>query len=181
MKVTLEQVVKEFDSKIKTTIRNYGFLFEDPEDVRQSVYLAMHRRKYLDKYNPKYKLSTYVYTFVRNYCDNVKRDSFRKKRIGRYQASSLDSGHFVLVSSEKTLKNLEESTLFDQLSKDILGQNIKLADNRVIYLQDVIKQLLLGYNINQVAKILKTSRNSIEKRLKGLSNNLRLKEYNAVQ
>jgi hypothetical protein len=185
MKVTLDEVIKKFDAKIERTILNKKFAFAEVQDVKQDIYLNMVRRKYLQKYDPKYKLSTYIYTFVNNECRHIWRDSFAKKRAGRYHMISLDNDTYSFL--KETLpsgsKNPQKSI---ELNDFVLGVMKEVSKNKVYVIKGrkgnvdfkkVIDLIISGYNVREVAKKLKISWPIAYKRLKRLSTRAWVKEY----
>lgn len=176
MKVTLEDVIKKFDSKIETTILNKRFKFEEVEDVKQDIYLTMLKRKYLQKYNSKYALSTYIYTFVNNHCNHVWRDSLCKKRVARYGGISMDSDEYlflrgVLPSGTRFTDTIEMDDFILNILKEVSKNKAYMTNTRKgrVNLKKVIDLVVSGYNVREAIKKLRLNCPSVFRQFKRLS------------
>lgn len=189
MKVTLEDVIKKFDSKIETTILNKRFKFEEVEDVKQDIYLTMLKRKYLQKYNSKYALSTYIYTFVNNHCNHVWRDSLCKKRVARYGGISMDSDPYlapfktstgsteslflkdILSSRVRFTDTIETDDFISNILQEVSKNKAYMTNTRKgrVNLKKVIDLVVSGYNVREAIKKLRLNCPSVFRQFKRLS------------
>lgn len=183
MKITLEEVIKQFDKKIERAIRNNAFIVRDIEDVKQDIYMAMVRRKYLKKYNPKYALSTYVYTFVRNYCRNMRRDHLLVKNQAMKDICSIDNlpnrAEYLLFVNPNILKEIEWAEFIGKVYKDVENNDFYSVRKfrGKVDLKTVIKLLLSGYNTLEIARKTGVSWTSIDKKFGKLAKRNWIKEY----
>lgn len=194
MGVTLEEVMNKFDSKIEQTIQRKNFIFDEVEDIKQDIYMNMLRRGYLKKYNPKYALSTYIYTFVLNHCKHIWRDSFAQKRGGRYLTISIDneiegrkgtgnrSGTFLkdlIPNKNSILSPIESNDFIISILKEVSKNNIYTINGRKgrINLKKVINLVISGYNVKEASKKLKISPTMVSKRFIKLSNKSWVNQY----
>lgn len=192
MKITIDQVIEKFDKKIERVIQNFNLL--NVEDIKQDIYMDMVRRGYLIKYDPKYAMSTFVYTFVRNHCRNARRNLFFKKRRGRMNTLSLDypikkeKGQFdkyftlqdILPAPLTLLKDIETNNFVNRLTEEVANKKvyfIATSKKRKISLKKVIDLLVMGYNIKEIARKLKVSDLTVTRKFKRLSSKTWIRDY----
>lgn len=136
-----QDVVKEFDKKIETTIRGYNLKSTDAEDVKNSIYLKWLETDFLSKYDKKYAVSTYIYGYVKNYCLNIWKRENRtragrafKNAISIFESATSDS---TTDSDDSSFKNV----LFLDLFKD---SAVEYEFSRQEFIMSLLKELDKG-------------------------------------
>ena len=185
MKIDMDYVVKEWDSKILSTIIYSGVRYEDAQDLKSSIYLSMLSRGFCDKYDAKKaKFSTYLYTFLHSLINNYRRDLNAKKRVHDKTCISLSEMRVYYeekrneLSSDSPSDLVQEAFIIDQIIRDFNRFRCPrvFRSNTDYYMKRILTMCVQGYTLSEIASALQVKKHEIQRALKAVRELKWLKE-----
>ena len=161
-----EELVKKYLPMVRFIVKNYHIPIMDFEDFLQEGLIGL--LKAIDEYDPEHnavKFSTFAYTCILRRIYNIIKGFYVKKAVPPAQLISLYSG-----SNNEEFRNLLDA--IPDLSMEPFFQvenkwnQQKLETVLQAYLSpiefQVVHFILLGYNINEITKILSLTVKAID-------------------
>jgi RNA polymerase sigma-70 factor (ECF subfamily) len=172
------QIVERYHKSILNLCFRFTGIQEDAEEVAQDVFINIYRTA--GSYEPRAKLSTYLYRIAVNLSLNKVRDRKRKRLIS-WEVLKTDRGKQPVASNKDApdtiLENKEKSQIV-QKAIDSLPSNQKTA---------VILKRYQGLSYEEIAKVMNCSVSAVEARLHRAKNSLKKKlkpfvsRYNKIE
>lgn len=185
MKIDMEYVVREWDSKILSTIIYSGVRYEEAQDLKSSIYLDMVSRDICGRYDPKKsKFSTYLYTYLHSLISNYRRDSTAKKRILAKSCVSLSEMRVYYEESKSEGRedfpsnDVQEEFIINQIVRDFNRFRCPkvFRSNTDFYIKRILTMCIDGYTLTEIAASLKVRKHEVQKVLKAIRQLRWLKE-----
>lgn len=188
MTIDMDYVVKEWDSKILSTIIYSGVRYDDAQDLKSRIYLDMISRNICGRYDPKRsKFSTYLYTYLHSLINNYRRDSNAKKRI--LDKSCISLSRLRVYYRETPIEGKEdapdhtvqEDFIIDQIVRDFNRFRCpKVFKGKTdFYIKRILTMCLAGYTFVEIASALGVKKHEVQKALKAIRQLRWLKELSA--
>lgn len=178
-KITMEDVYRDWDSKIARTIIDAGVPFDLVDDVKSEIYLSMVRRDLCSRFDPTRakSFSTYLYKIVHSLILNQFRNLHRKKSIPVESVTYLgtgteleDSGLFSEVMySYDTLEAIEQLSFVEALLRELdqqPSQKVIRGKSGELSLQKAVLMVLDGYSVRDIADSIGTHAETVKRSLK---------------
>jgi RNA polymerase sigma factor (sigma-70 family) len=192
-KISMEDVFRDWDSRILKTLVGAGIPYSDVEDVKSDVYLSMVRRSACEKYDPKKAkcFSTYMYVIIHSIISNYFRDRGRKRRIPPGVLDSIESevcwdneGNSVLLSDtlysfSNQMSEVEQRDFVDKILEELelpeYQCGVAVVGNKKISLREVVTLLLKGFTLSEIARQAEAKVQSVQRCL------LRLRQLRVIR
>lgn len=162
--ISFNQLYKDYKDKLMTTISKRIKDKDEVEDIVQEVFIKVHEN--LDKYDPAYSISTWIYTIAINTVTNYNRAKARHLRVALSQelydnehTESFDSPENILIAQQT--KTLADSAI-KSLRED-LYQAFQLKDVDDLSYKEVADAL--GVPENTAKSRVRRAREHIQKEM----------------
>ncbi len=150
--IAFKEIYDRYSPRIYKFIHNSIKNHDDCMDILQQVFLKMYEG--VNKFNEKYKFSTWIYKIAVNSLSNFKRGNKRKLK---------------LLDKYKTIKShIYQPDFSDKIYKDQLVQTLNQEINKLSnkYRHPISLLMVAELNINEISNILKTPVRTIKYRIK---------------
>ena len=160
-----DEIWRKYHKRILFFIRN--MLNEDAEDALQEVMLNVYKN--LDRYNPLYSFSTWIYTIARNYCINY--HNKRKLPLTRIQDWTETVNDF--SHSDTSVDQILKNELHQQIDRVLASFDHDLRQMAFLRFYD-------GKKCREIAKIMDIPSGTVKSRLYKIRCKLKseLEKYN---
>ncbi|VVB50707.1 Sigma-70 region 2 [uncultured archaeon] len=186
----MEDVYRDWDSKIAKTILMAGIPSESVDDIKSEIYLSMVRRDLCSKFDPERarSFSTYLYTIVHSLIANEMRKYHRKKympvrnvfyfdRIEDLDRSNLFLTYFRAFDE---LPEIERVAFVEDIVRELeLPKNHREIQGRIgsISLKSVVLLAFQGHSLKDIAGSIGAHPDTVKKSLMFLKRIPAVKEY----
>ncbi len=168
-----EEIVKEFQHKVYSTVYSFTQNYHDTEDLSQEIFLLIYQN--LPSFKMDSKLSTWIYRIAVNRCLMYKRKTDRRNTVARFVPINEETAESIYNNTkvhEDEIYNENRTILYKALN------NISKKNAAVItlkYMQDL--------SVKEIGQIMNLSVRTVETQLyRGrakLKENLKLLGYNS--
>lgn len=105
---TFEEFVTQWEYKIRTCARNFGFNSDQTDDWYQDFLESMYRGRYIEQYDPtRAQFSSYIYTQIQTRLKNERRRMLSDQRLPTVPLTTSDEMPDIQVADEQETLSLE--------------------------------------------------------------------------